>query len=117
VRPEPAQLVLGQPSAVAHGRVALDVAQRAHPWDHRRHIGVAEHEAQRDLRQLVPRDPEVVADGLRALPHLRLAIAAEIARAEVALLELGARADPAGERPLVQRHARDDPDAVLGARG
>src|SRR5687767_11518229 len=96
VRVEPPDLLGRQPAAVAGGGVALDVADRAHAGDDRRHLVVREHVAQRRLRDLLARDAEVVDDRLHALGDLALAVAVEVAGAEVALGELAVGTDRAG---------------------
>src|SRR5918999_1947353 len=106
--------VLGrQPAAVAGGRVALDVADRAHAGDHGRDGVGREHIAQRGLRDLLARDAEVVDDRLHAFGDLLLAVAVEVARAEVALGELTVLVDRARQAALVERDAREHADVVL----
>src|SRR3954447_9674746 len=100
MRAQPLELLLGQTAPVANRGVAFDVAHRAHAGDDRRDRRVAEDEAQGDLGELVALDAEVLADRLGALPDLLLAAVAEVAGAEVAVVERRVGADAAGERAL-----------------
>ena len=78
--------------------------------------GCDEDVAQRHLRQLLALDAEVVQDRLHVVGDLLLAVVAEVVVAEVAVRELGVGPDRAGQRALVERHAGEHADAVLGAR-
>src|SRR5918999_5557407 len=110
---EPLDLLARQPAAVARGGVALDVADRAHARDHGRDRVVGEHVAQGGLGDPLARDPEVVDDRLHAVGDLLLAVAVEVAGAEVALGELAVGVDRAGQAALVERHPREHADVVL----
>jgi hypothetical protein len=62
----------GQPAAVAHRGIPLDVADGPHARDHRGDGILAEHVAQRDLGDLVLLDAEVGDQCVDMLLDLRL---------------------------------------------
>ena len=74
-------------------------------------------EAERGLGSRSSGDAEVVDDRVHALGDLPLAVAGEVEVAEVALGERRLGRDRPGQAALVERHAGEDADVVLAARG
>jgi hypothetical protein len=66
--------------------------------------------------QAFDRHAEVLGDGLDVVPNLLPAIATEVPVTPVALGELGPRADPAGQRALVQGHPDNGTDVLRHQR-
>ena len=102
-----------QDALVREPDVRLRVADRAHSGNHRGNRRV--REAESDCRRGQVAAAEFALERTNVLDDLLLMVAAEIVFAEVARRKRRALVDFPGQRPLVERDARNHADAALPA--